>query len=422
MAKDPELSKLLIPDVEQYFDNFILKALRGEFEEQDDVQLFIQSGKDSFGLPLYFRLRGTVRTENLHQKMKTAIGPWSVGATTAHMMLVLICYRYNVRTSITRCGATDFGHYELHLIDRIQNRIQSIFNVLAWPRHTNISYFQGKRDMVSVGIGPLTYNHDYVILSNEPDEGLTGDKRFLAKQMGLKFPILHVGSMEEKKIFNDFLKTNSPSDSSWKKLAKIYRDRADGKHVNFKLPSMLKAYYKTWVKNSEISAKQKGLVSDVGGLLGELFCKRTSDLVQKLPPTNDANGTTNAILNTDSVDDHHGDMSPLEDEEGMDIDNCIFVGTFQNCYMPIQPTEPHNQRCAWFPYCENLKKECGGHRMKGCRFFRHRVQDLEFVEKMKQAKNEIKKDYKKRYMRERRKAQKEARDDMRNKRQRGDNA
>ena len=35
-------------------DSFVLKALRGKFEEQDVVQLFIQSGKDSFGFPLYF--------------------------------------------------------------------------------------------------------------------------------------------------------------------------------------------------------------------------------------------------------------------------------------------------------------------------------------------------------------------------------
>ena len=80
MEKDSEMQKLLTPEVIEYFDGFILKVLRGEFEEQDDVVLFIKSGEDSYGLPLYFRLRGTVRTENLHQKMKTAIGPWNIGA------------------------------------------------------------------------------------------------------------------------------------------------------------------------------------------------------------------------------------------------------------------------------------------------------------------------------------------------------
>lgn len=169
---------------------------------------------------------------------------------------------------------------------------------------------------------------------------------------------------------------------------------------------MLKAYYKTWVKNSEINAKQRALVSDVGVVLGEFFCSRTSEIVAKLPPTNSENNTANTILNTCSQDDH-GDVTSLLGDAGAEIENSIFVGTFQNCYMPIQATEPQNQRCAWFPYCDKLKKECG-RQMKGCRFLKHQLQDLEFVRQMKQAKNEMKKGYKRRYMQQKRRALKEA--------------
>ena len=159
--------------------------MRGEFEEQDDVVLFIQRGKDTNGLPLYYRLRGTVRTENLHQKMKMAIGPWNVGPKSAHVLLVLICYRYNVMTKIRRCGQPDFGHFELHYIDRIQNRVREIFNILVWPRYDNQSVFRGKEDMVSVGIGPLTYNQKYVEHTSEPDATFSRDRLFMAKQMQL---------------------------------------------------------------------------------------------------------------------------------------------------------------------------------------------------------------------------------------------
>ena len=214
---------------------------------------------------------------------------------------------------------------------------------------------------------------------------------------------------------------NSPSDRNWKNLAKVYRDKADGKHVTFKLPSMLKAYYKTWVKNSDIDAKQKSLGFDVEVLLGDLFCRRTSDIDDKLPPTNLANNNTNTISNPTSQNDH-GDTFPMEEVDG-DNDNernnekSIFVGTFQCCYMEIQPTEPQNQHCAWFPFCDKLNNECGGRQMKGCQFFKHQVQDLEYVNQMKHAKNKIKKDYKRRYMQARRKAQKEAREKESNKRQ-----
>ena len=91
---------------------------------------------------------------------------------------------------------------------------------------------------------------------------------------------------------------------------------------------MTKAFYKTWVKNSEIDAKQKGLVSDVGVVLGEFFCSRKSELVEKLPPTNTANVTANTILHSGPQDDHD-DTSSLVGEEGADFENSsIFVGTF----------------------------------------------------------------------------------------------
>ena len=122
-------------------------------------------------------------------------------------------------------------------------------------------------------------------------------------------------------------------------------------------------------------------------------------------------------MNTGPQDDH-GDTSSLVGEEGADIENSsIFVGTFQNCYMSIQRTEPENQRCAWFPYCDKLKKECGGRQMKGCHFFKHRLHDLKFVKQMKHAKDEMKKEYKRRYMQQKRRAQKEAREVEKNKRQ-----
>ena len=87
--------------------------------------MFVSAGKDSNGLNLYYRLCGTVCAENFHQKMDTAIGTWHIGARTAHNLLVLLAFRYNVTTMINRCGAYNFGHYELNLVDRIQNIFKS---------------------------------------------------------------------------------------------------------------------------------------------------------------------------------------------------------------------------------------------------------------------------------------------------------
>ena len=99
-------------------------------------------------------------------------------------LLLLITFKYNVHSRTRWCGAPAFGHTELYFIDRIQNRVQEVYNILPWPRHHNLSFFSGKRDMISVGIGPLTYDDRYVIRSDKPDPCLKGDKWFIAKKKG----------------------------------------------------------------------------------------------------------------------------------------------------------------------------------------------------------------------------------------------
>ena len=57
-------------EVEDYFNSFEDKARRGLFDELDDVNLFRSRGKDSDGLDLWWRLKGSTRDENWHQKMR----------------------------------------------------------------------------------------------------------------------------------------------------------------------------------------------------------------------------------------------------------------------------------------------------------------------------------------------------------------
>ena len=96
VKSDGEMKKYYSNELQRYFEDLEEKASQGYFEEIHDVIMYRRVSKDKHGLPLYIRFRGTVRCENIHQKMKVAIGPWG----------------------------HDFGHCELDLIDRIQIRHQ----------------------------------------------------------------------------------------------------------------------------------------------------------------------------------------------------------------------------------------------------------------------------------------------------------
>ena len=104
--------------------------------------------------------------------MRVALGPWGIGARSAHYLLILLSYRYNVATNIRRRGHHDFGHKELYLVDRIQTRIRDIYNVVIYPRHQNLMEFKAL-DMISVGIGPLSYDSDYVE-KGAPEKNIEG--------------------------------------------------------------------------------------------------------------------------------------------------------------------------------------------------------------------------------------------------------
>ena len=59
----------------EYFDKLERKALQGFYEELGDVNLFERVGTDRNGFALWIRKRGSVRCENVHQKMRVSIGP-----------------------------------------------------------------------------------------------------------------------------------------------------------------------------------------------------------------------------------------------------------------------------------------------------------------------------------------------------------
>ena len=381
IQKDDTLKRLWDKELEAYFEKLIFKALRGDFEELEDVRQIVRVGTDSHGLPLYIRLKGTVRNENLHQKCKTAMGPWKIGAKTGHHMLVFLCYRFNINTGRTRNGGYNFGHYEHYYIDRIQNRVQEIYNVLIWPRHKNVLNFKTKKDFVSVGIGPLSFDEKFVQKSETPAKCLKGDLYFVAKQMRLLYPLRLMGTAEECKIYSEFFGKgqNKPTVESFTSLAVTYNRLSNGTTIFPKLPSMVKAYYKTWEKNQNIRCSEMAIGSESKSVLRNLFFT-TSTAASILPqPTEILEG-----YRAEEEVDHLNNCVTNEARavgEDMDSNDDISNPTEPNEEQPQQPTVPHNfvpptsapmqksyvsnsnkrfQRCAAFPFCSGEAAECGG--------------------------------------------------------------
>ena len=105
----------------KYLHEWAMRCRQGRYEDLPDVEMYQHDGQDHDGLDLWLRQRGS-RAENFHQKMRVAAGPFGFGVEMSHYLQVLLAYFYNISIGIERCGEPDFGHFMLHLEDRIQIR------------------------------------------------------------------------------------------------------------------------------------------------------------------------------------------------------------------------------------------------------------------------------------------------------------
>lgn len=355
VREDETLKQYYDKDMETYFLQFEQKCRNGDFEELSDMYLFRHVGVDSHGLDLWIRLRGSVRAENMHQKMRVATGPWGVGARTGHWLLVNISYRYNVNAGVARLGHHDFGHPWLNYIDRIQIRMQEIFNAVVFPSHNNVLQFKPVKDWVAVGIGPLSYSTAYVD-PGKPDPSLKGDLRFVAQQMRLKLPPMPIATPKEIKIYNDFrLQHPGMTPSDCRELARKYKLLSNGTTTFPKLPSMINQYSNQWKLNNEIKLLKKQIKTGFDTLVAKMSSDRVS--IQRNEGTA-INDEVEALVvdNRDVQQEQHLHVPPLCAPE-------------QTTVVEIEEeaaSAQQNRNCYYAPYCTKKAKVCGGWHKNRC--------------------------------------------------------
>ena len=299
-----------------------------------------------------------------------ALGPWGLGVKTAHFVLLLLCFRYNVTSGIARCGNHDFGHFWLYLVDQIQLRIQELYNVQVYPNHANMLPFDYEVDHVAVGIGPLSYLPEYVT-SGPPHPLLKGDIKFLAERMHLTLPPLPISSSTEKKIFNELVALNpGPSARDFREWATIFLSKSDGKSIFPKLPCMLKCHYNKWKQNSLIILAETSMKDSYATILNDLACVMVSandDINNGSPADEGYIDVSNSIEEVDN--------SPQTDVDSFtDVanDNPLNVGPLNTLigtgYVTSNSRHEAQRKklCFYHPFCTFMANVCGGHSRGRC--------------------------------------------------------
>ena len=143
------------------------------------------NGKDSDGLDLWHQ-QCRSRAENYHQKMSVSLPPFRFGSEISHYLQLLLAYFYNISVDISRCNEPDFGHFILHLEDRIQLRIQHLWAVNLFKNCISLLEHE-PLDSGAVGVGILSFD-DHYVTKGEPVDGLPNDHHFVTRRISAKHP------------------------------------------------------------------------------------------------------------------------------------------------------------------------------------------------------------------------------------------
>ena len=255
-----------------------------------------------------------------------------------------------------------YGHCELDLIDRIQIRCRELYGVTVYPRHDNGLEFQANDEMISVGIGPLSYSDRYVHVG-EPHPSLKGDLKFLAKQMRLKLPPLPVAGRKEVKMFTDFMISCSgkPKESDFANLAHQYLVAADGIDIFPKLPTMVRSYFNRWKKNQMIKAAKDSVGTAAKNLLlklsGSAAVPEDHYCVEAMQVEESKTSGEHAIV---------GGNSGKESTGQADLFVPPVAAPGQLAYKPAANKKNAAIRCVWAPFCTKRVGECNGYNYHSC--------------------------------------------------------
>ncbi|KAL7491648.1 hypothetical protein ACHAWT_002097 [Skeletonema menzelii] len=241
-------------------------AREGLFSDPPDVEFYSlklgpngEAMKNKYGLEKLECMRGTPRVEACHKHLHVTFRNWHVGIEMSNCLLGEFRHRYNHNVSQRRrFGYPKIPHYNLWMIDQIQNLMVENHGIQPFPHWTNASDFRTTDE--SFDIIPLQSETLHEALEERCKElndiKLTREQAYAAKSMGTTLPFLPVVHSEEKKAFAKLV-LNGKGKPDFDVMAVEWCKYVDGENIMPKLPSQLRTYFEEWSRNQRVEESNK---------------------------------------------------------------------------------------------------------------------------------------------------------------------
>lgn len=353
------------PKLLEWFDKFAQNAEQGMYQLPNDLQLYRCIGTDSDGLNLYASDLGTNLNELVHKLLADLLGPYGVGVKTAHVLVILRCFRYNISVGISRGLEPDFGTDRHDMVDLTQHWIMKIFGILAWPNHRNLLDFDPPKDCALVGIVPLHHDDEDIQTCDEISPDLSKDYTFYCKSMNAYGP-LPCSTYEEFKIFSQemykiaaFNKT--PSLNDWKRIARLYQAQSNYKVIFPKTVEMLKKQYARWKQLQHVKLFQNAVKDGASAVLRKLKAQRV-----QTPPTVDQSLPKTVGASKDITD--LKSIVPPDSAPKQPTYEKLLTKKDRTKETKGASSTSSDSACAWYPFCKYPQRVCRGKRKESCVF------------------------------------------------------
>ena len=199
--------------------------------------------KNKYGMTMYDCSRGTNRVEGVHKNLISTFAGWNTGVEMSVALLGERRHRHNQRVAeMRRLGYPKIGHYDIWLIEELQELHLSNHGVVLYPDVTNSSqYIKTNESFDAVALQSAVV-HDALkerckVIETEKGSlpTLTRDLNFLCKSTGSPLPFLPFSSAEERIKFSEYANDNDPIENS---SAAVYWNRTivNGVRLMAKLP------------------------------------------------------------------------------------------------------------------------------------------------------------------------------------------
>ena len=269
---------------------------------------------------------------------------------------------------MTRCGEPDFGHFSLHLEDRIQTRIEETWGVNVFANRINVSEFE-PLDFIAVGVGPLTHNESYV-KKGKPAECLNNDLQFAAEKMGVVYPPMPPSTKTEFGMIKRFCSdTPQPKEADVQSLCRTFNSRSNGIDILPKIPTMVKPAIKQWVLNQKIEVLKLQSGKSYQAFLESLTGDKVS--LSPLQPSTEQSvaasaSSASAASTAPSAENNLSVPQKLPPPHVPPL-----CAPAQTMAVPASDgaTKYNSGRCAYWPVCKDDRIICGGIRKELCKTY-----------------------------------------------------